>query len=597
MALAEAILRKVHKYGLFPKIIRLLPVLSLVLAVASAAWLASLPMNGNYRNTYISENALMPGQVTSYFRESEWNIVRGYRGEFLAMESESVQERNAVVETWLADIGFKTAYHSSTESNDILYAVMHAPRGDDTEAMVLSIPWRTSDDKYNVGGAALGLALCRYFSRMSIWSKNIILVFTPDGHQSLRSWVEAYHTSLDNTAGSIDAAIVLEYASSSDNFDYYEVHYEGLNGQLPNLDLINTVVNVASGEGIRCSLQEAPASQLDTNNYSTRLRTMVKSIVSMALAGIAENGPGCEAFSGWQIQAITLKAKGDSERRHDVTQFGRIVDSTFRSVNNLLEKFHQSFFFYLLLSPTNFVSIGTYLPSAVMFAVAYALSALGPLLSTGISATSYLHNFGYSLSLFTSLQIVSYGLCELLPYLLRQATDTQATASTMLQFLSLASVMVALAPLVIQSRNFKVFDRTTTSAMISLCLFFIAMLVTALLIVHFALALSLGIMCLPLTFIYPIMSNKTTASSVKMLKVSLCLTVSNPFVLIFLAGAFDSQTNAVRFVAGLLSSWHTMQCWTWYVVTLGWFCAWLGVSLTTSLGQFAVEITNTKKEE
>ena len=37
--------------------------------------------------------------------------------------------------------------------------------------------------------------------------------------------------------------------------------------------------------------------------------------------------------------------QGKGTEGKDVTQFGRIVDSTFRSVNNLLEKFHQSFSF------------------------------------------------------------------------------------------------------------------------------------------------------------------------------------------------------------------------------------------------------------
>ena len=75
--------------------------------------------------------------------------------------------------------------------------------------------------------------------------------------------------------------------------------------------------------------------------------------------------------------------QGKGTEGKDVTQFGRIVDSTFRSVNNLLEKFHQSFFFYLMLSPKHFVSIGTYLPSAVLLAVSYALSSVSAVVVAG----------------------------------------------------------------------------------------------------------------------------------------------------------------------------------------------------------------------
>lgn len=39
----------------------------------------------------------------------------------------------------------------------------------------------------------------------------------------------------------------------------------------------------------------------------------------------------------------------------------RLIEGVVRSVNNLLEKFHQSFFLYLLTSPSKFVSVGVYM--------------------------------------------------------------------------------------------------------------------------------------------------------------------------------------------------------------------------------------------
>jgi glycosylphosphatidylinositol transamidase len=41
---------------------------------------------------------------------------------------------------------------------------------------------------------------------------------------------------------------------------------------------------------------------------------------------------------------------------------GRIVEGTFRSLNNLLERFHQSFFYYVLPGTSRYVSIGMYMP-------------------------------------------------------------------------------------------------------------------------------------------------------------------------------------------------------------------------------------------
>lgn len=46
-----------------------------------------------------------------------------------------------------------------------------------------------------------------------------------------------------------------------------------------------------------------------------------------------------------------------------------MVEGVIRSVNNLLEKFHQSFFLYLLTSPNKFVSVGVYMiPFALLVA-------------------------------------------------------------------------------------------------------------------------------------------------------------------------------------------------------------------------------------
>lgn len=44
-----------------------------------------------------------------------------------------------------------------------------------------------------------------------------------------------------------------------------------------------------------------------------------------------------------------------------ISSFHRLVEGVIRSVNNLLEKFHQSFFLYLLTGSSKFVSVGIYM--------------------------------------------------------------------------------------------------------------------------------------------------------------------------------------------------------------------------------------------
>jgi glycosylphosphatidylinositol transamidase len=76
----------------------------------------------------------------------------------------------------------------------------------------------------------------------------------------------------------------------------------------------------------------------------------------------------------YHIDAITLRTIGDGW--HDEMSLGRVTESTFRSINNLLEHLHQSFFFYILMGKLRFVSIGSYLPAAMILAGSFTINAL-----------------------------------------------------------------------------------------------------------------------------------------------------------------------------------------------------------------------------
>ena len=56
---------------------------------------------------------------------------------------------------------------------------------------------------------------------------------------------------------------------------------------------------------------------------------------------------------------------------------GSVVESTLRTANNLLERLHASFFFYLFVGPTSFIKIGGYLPSAILVSVAMLFGGMG----------------------------------------------------------------------------------------------------------------------------------------------------------------------------------------------------------------------------
>ncbi|CAG8774413.1 13857_t:CDS:2, partial [Racocetra fulgida] len=120
--------------------------------------------------------------------------------------------------------------------------------------LVLSAPWRSKD-----GVTSKIIELSMWTPRLIIinliyytyWSKDIIILISDGGEAGVQAWLESYHdhkqsgieaSPLFLRSGAIQAAINLDFPGTS-NYKALGLFF-GLNGQLPNLDLINTVVRV-----------------------------------------------------------------------------------------------------------------------------------------------------------------------------------------------------------------------------------------------------------------------------------------------------------------------------------------------------------------
>ncbi|TKA22355.1 hypothetical protein B0A50_08174 [Salinomyces thailandicus] len=385
-----------------PVLLKLPPYLSALCILVGVAWLFLLPLNDYSRQTYISENAILPGQVHTYFGGSEHNVFRAYRQEVYHLSHQNEADRNAGLERILKEIGLKTAqqpYHYKVAGEDIegtnVYGLLQGPRADATEAMVLMAAWTNFDGETNWSGVALALTMARYFKRWSIWSKDILVLIPADSTYGSEAWVSAYHstateaTSTRNVsalpikAGALQGAVAIDYAVGpwGRRFDKLDIQYDGINGALPNLDLLNTAVSVASGQlGIGCTLHGMVKHK---DSYRDRLETLGHGLATQA-AGHA-TGPH-SPFMPYHVDAITLKTVGDGW--HDEMSLGRATESMFRSINNLLEHLHQSFFFYILLNANRFVSIGNYLPAAMLVAGSFSITALGLWVESGRAVPS-----------------------------------------------------------------------------------------------------------------------------------------------------------------------------------------------------------------
>lgn len=225
----------------------------------------------------------------------------------------------------------------------------------------------------------------RFVAGWSLWSKDIIFLITPDSKSGTQAWIDAYHDmhppsvqALPLKSGALQGALVIEYPFDH-RFESLHIVYDGVNGQLPNLDLFNTAVSIASGQmGISANLQEMWEHD---DSYEKRLQTMLRGMVKQGL-GLATGAHS--SFIPYHIDAITLQTKGNGWQ--DEMALGRTVESLCRSLNNLLEHLHQSFFFYLLMQTNRFVSIGTYMPSAMLIAANFTIMAVALWLRSGYKA-------------------------------------------------------------------------------------------------------------------------------------------------------------------------------------------------------------------
>ncbi|EXJ60140.1 hypothetical protein A1O7_04292 [Cladophialophora yegresii CBS 114405] len=621
------------------RLLRIPPYLSFLCIVVGVAYILPLPLQEYSRQTYISENALLPGQVHTYFGGSEQNVFRAYRHELSTVQNaDPTAEVNSTVpigkstaagdrrsdkiEELFRNAGLKTARQrysyttpSGTFEGENVYAVLHAPRGDGTEAIVLLAPLRNIDGVSNVNGVPLLISLSRYFKRWSLWSKDIIFLVTPDSITGPQAWIDAYHSTHDPEkvqdlslkSGALQGAVCIDYPFEH-RFENLHVAYDGINGALPNLDLVNTAVSIASGQmGISTSIQHQHtwSKHEQYNAYPVRLQTLLRGMSSQALG----HATGAHSsFMSYHIDAITLTAT--KEGWQDEMAFGRTVESICRSLNNLLEKLHQSFFFYLLMQSNRFVSIGTYLPGAMIVAAGYTIMAIylwvrsgyqliekkaenanakaanGPNEKTS-SVTGQQPGSTITKVEFRPLDraltlpiavVTAVHLASLIPLYLLNSLSSKAMPTTFfLLILALLVLPVILASALAEMPNnttLPAFSAPTTEQYVlikSLGLLVLGLFLTVLATLNFSLSMFLGIVCTPLAFVDRTPSSPWLAS----LQYLILVIMSPTGVAAGLGGygmSIGKDDLIVVWLQRLAFGWNVWGSWG---VPIGVLCIWL----------------------
>ncbi|KAJ4348300.1 Glycosyl phosphatidyl inositol protein transamidase complex subunit [Didymosphaeria variabile] len=628
------------------RILKIPPYLSAFLILIGVAWLLVLPLDEYSRNTYVSENALLPGQVHTYFTGSEHDVFRAYRHEVAGLVDLPAQQRSDKLSELLRASNLKVATQKYTYtpsgrniSDENVYAVLQGPRADATEAIVLMASLKTMDGEHNYSGVALVLALARYFKRWSLWSKDIIFLISGDSTSGPQAWVDAYHDAHDPTtieslalkSGALQGAVGVEYPAGPWGHRYDKLHivYDGTNGQLPNLDLFNTAVNIASGQmGIGCTLQRM---WHHGNSYPERLQTMLRGMLSQGLGHAT--GPH-SAFIPYHVDAITLVTVGDGW--HDEMGLGRTVESLFRSLNNLLEHLHQSFFFYLLLEAKRFVSIGTYLPSAMLIAANFSITAIALWVRSGrpqeptpnpaatkpvprsasqdaatesdhkrkeqeqsqqederkavehstviaikdgataIIPTEVLQISERPLFLPTAFVIIAHFL-GLIPLAAFNHIPVEELRSSFLLAANLTTLLPLATAYFLSQFNRPTHQESTLIHCFSLL--FLGMYLSALATLNFSQSLIVGLLTAPLSFV-----RRGKGGLVTALQFALLVAI-NP-VMVVNSATYLSKVELLDVLVKAAEGWHIWGMWTQVVVWLVWWPAWFCGSVVVALGLF-----------
>ncbi|KAG8515428.1 Glycosylphosphatidylinositol anchor attachment 1 protein [Galemys pyrenaicus] len=403
----------VRRRALARLVLRLNAPLCALSYAAGVAWFLALVFPPLTQRTYMSENAMGSTMVEEHFAGGE--RARAWAREFAALRRKSGALPVAWLQRTMRSVGLEV--HSQSFSRKLpfpdetheryvpggrarggggerrrgagpagaallsppmpvqmvsgtnVYGILRAPRSASTESLVLTVP--CGPDAANNQAVGLLLALAAHFRGQIYWAKDIIFLVTEHDLLGTEAWLEAYHdvnvtgvwsSPLQGRAGAIQAAVALEL--SSDVVTSLDVAVEGLNGQLPNLDLLNLFQTFCQKGGLLCTLQGKlqPQDWTSADGPLQGLQTLLLMVLQQA-SGRPQGPHGL--FLRYRVEALTLRGINSFRQyKYDLVAVGKALEGMFRKLNHLLERLHQSFFFYLLPALSRFVSIGLYMPAA-----------------------------------------------------------------------------------------------------------------------------------------------------------------------------------------------------------------------------------------
>ncbi|KAI9361384.1 Gaa1-like protein [Pilaira anomala] len=568
------------------------PVLSILLFFVAVGWILILPYEGYNKRTYISENALLPGQANLDYGFNDIHTAEAYRDKIVSIQEEDSETRAKFIHQEFRRTGFVSALQhfvidGKTPKKGVnAFAINRAPRSDGKEALILSASWKSRTGQYNTNGIAALLSLAKLFKRNVYWAKDVILLVTDHEISGTQAWLDAYHGMEKNDefssivmprSGAVQGVVNLDFPGTQ-NYESLGIFFEGVNGQLPNLDLINTIVAVAhrTNPPITITLHDDNKNPFENYQYSAYLGSLNHMLQSMKYLVLGKPSSDAGLYLRYTIDAVTIHGIVGTENLHQLFGFlriGRLVESTFRSLNNLLEHFHQSFFFYLLPQTNRYVSISQYMPPIILFSCALifqslALYYLGTKEIKQPSSASEKNQViippAYSLqkrhTMFAfSILIISH-ITGIIIFNLMQPSFgwkylAQFEEKQMLLIQYGASSIVCILTILLSIRYTNTSPEHDGTILKSFCLAQTALVIATVSLLNFTLGVATAILILvPYSLIRP--STNYATKSIQIL----ILFLLSPVGLAYLFSQF-SRLPLTEILADILSDYHTVKSW------------------------------------
>ncbi|KAL7054669.1 hypothetical protein AAHC03_025859 [Spirometra sp. Aus1] len=276
-------------------------------------------------------------------------------------------------------------FAGETVTGKNVYAIMRSRSGSHTEALVIMAPLRVPTSSDSVATSYTFItSVAKHIRTQLYWAKDLIFLFPDMDYIGLLAWLDAYHgvrttksvigAELIGRAGSIQAGVNIEFPSLF--MDGIDISYQGVNGELPNLDIINTLKRLAAKLRVPVSVH----GQIHWSHAWDRLLRLHQLTSSVWVQGSGSPSGLHGILINFQIPTITLRGIPSVHDRklslRALEMIGSLLEAFLRCLNNLQERFHQSFYYYLLPGLDRYISIGVFTPPFFVAMAGLALLVL-----------------------------------------------------------------------------------------------------------------------------------------------------------------------------------------------------------------------------